>query len=593
MTGHQGELARRTWDAVCRHIDGMAIGSTMAALAERGALKILAGSDRTRFTDLCRELEANAGFLHVAIRLLADQGWVVPRGDPDIGELAVEPTDDGRAVFTEFAHAYPAAARFLPAAGRMNDMLGAAGGDEILAHYAGLMRREWDLPSRAVPRGARQQVLAHLNGHLLAPLMLAMTQGGMLSAGTEIRLGGRLLQLAAGILAWQGWAQTSGDTAWLTPEGELAVSFARQYRYPLVYLPLLRRVPELIFGDPEPAPASAAETHLDRELDVRFSGDVFSAMCRRPFLDIARPLFNRLPLAGQPAMVVDMGCGDGTVLAALHAAVRSGTERGRVLGDHPLLMVGVDPSPVAREITASRLSAAGIPHVVLDGDIADPERLRRDLAERGLNAGNALHICKSAIHDRAYREPDAPAMAGSGPPVSYGAFALADGSDVSAAKIAVSLADIFRSWRPLTRKHGWLVIEAHAAPPAAAARLIGRTIATALDSTHGYSCQYPVEPQVFAWAAQSAGYSSQRHAEPGAAQLGHTVLTIDHFTTGPAPGRRQNLRWPASVSSDSERSLEFTFSIIRHLRSTGHRISRFGPTCTDRNSREPSEDVNR
>lgn len=540
MTGHQEILAQRIWDAVCRHIDGLAIGSTMAALAERGALKILASRDRTRFCDLCRELDANAGFLHVAIRLLADQGWIVPHGEPDIGELAVEPTDAGRAVFTDLAQAYPAAARFLPAAGRMAEMLRGAGGDDTLGHCAALMRREWDLPSRAVPKGARQQVLAHLNGHLLAPLMLAMTRDGMLRAGAEIPLGRRQLRLAAGILAWQGWAQTSGDTAWLTPEGELAVSFARQYSYPLVYLPLLQRVPELIFGTPPPTSTSAVaagETHLDRELDVRFSGDVFSAMCRRPFLDIARPLFNRLPLASQPAMVVDMGCGDGTVLAALHAAVRSGTKRGQSIDDHPLLMVGVDPSPVAREITASRLSAAGIPHVVLDGDIADPERLRRDLGERGLDAGSALHICKSAIHDRAYREPDVRATADSRPPVSYSAFALPDGSDVSAAKIALSLAGLFRSWRPLTRRYGWLVIEAHATPAATAARLIGRTITTALDSTHGYSCQYPVEPQVFAWAARVAGYSSRQHAEPGAAQLGHVVLSIDHFTVGPAAGR--------------------------------------------------------
>jgi hypothetical protein len=38
-----------------------------------------------------------------------------------------------------------------------------------------------------------------------------------------------------------------------------------------------------------------------------------------------------------------------------------------------------------------------------------------------------------------------------------------------------------------------------------------------------------VEPEVFAWAARAAGFASRRHAEPGAAQVGHTVLTIDHF----------------------------------------------------------------
>jgi hypothetical protein len=541
MTERQAVLALRVRESVFRHIDGMAIGSTTAALAERGALKILAGSDRTRFAELCRELGANAGFLHVAIRLLADQGWVTLHDGPDIETLAVEPTDDGRAVFTELAHGYPLAARFLPAAERIDDILQGVSCDDVLGHYAGLARREWELPSRAVPRRARQQVLAHLNGHLLAPLMVALTQNGTLRAGADIPLGDRQLRQAAGILAWQGWTQTSGNTAWLTAEGDLAVSFARQYRYPLVYLPLLRRVPELIFGDPAPSPspltAAGEETHLDRELDVRFSGDVFSVLCRGPFLGMALPVFDRLPLAAQPGMVVDTGCGDGTVLAALYAAVLSGTRRGRGISDRPLLMVGVDPSPVARSITASRLTAAGIPHVVLDGDIADPERLRRDLAQRGLDARDALHINKSAIHDRAYCPPGGAAGPRSAPPVSYAAHALPDGSDVPAAAMALSLVALFRSWLPLTRRHGWVVIEAHAVPVSAAPRLMGRTLATATNATHGYSCQYPVEPEVFAWAARKAGFSSRQHAEPGAAQLGHTMLTVDYFTADPAAGR--------------------------------------------------------
>jgi hypothetical protein len=45
----------------------------------------------------------------------------------------------------------------------------------------------------------------------------------------------------------------------------------------------------------------------------------------------------------------------------------------------------------------------------------------------------------------------------------------------------------------------------------------------------GYACQYPVEPGVFAWAARTGGFVSRGHAEPGAATLGHTILTIDHF----------------------------------------------------------------
>jgi len=95
--------------------------------------------------------------------------------------------------------------------------------------------------------------------------------------------------------------------------------------------------------------------------------------------------------------------------------------------------------------------------------------------------------------------------------------------------VALDLARLFRRWRPVASRHGWLVIEAHAVPAAVLARLIGRTHATVLDATHGYACQYPVEPGVFAWAARAGGFVSRGHAEPGAATLGHTILTIDHF----------------------------------------------------------------
>jgi hypothetical protein len=527
--------AARVWDALCRHIDGMAIGTTMAALHERGALALLAAQDRTEFAALRARLAASPGFLHVALRLLADQGWVARQGEPGTDRLTIAPTARGRVVMTELAAAYPAAVRSLAQAGRIGEALE----DGSLAPFAALARREWGLPAAGIPPDVRRQVLGHLDGHLVAPVMYAVSSG---KADITTSRG------AAEILALPGWArpgaeapgQASGDAPGLTPDGELALSLARQYRYPVTYLPLLRQVPELLFGEPrKPADGeNGEETHLDRELDLRFSGDVFAAACREPFLRLALPLFDRAPLDRQPALVVDSGCGDGTLLEVLYHAVREQTERGRHLAQRPLLMAGVDPSPVARRMAAARLSQAGVPHVILDGDIADPAGLERALAAQGLNARDALHVCKSAIHDRAYEGPgpagrlgpaEGPGPDAGTPPPGAGAYALPDGSAIPASSVALDLARLFRRWQPVTSRHGWLVIEAHAVPAAVLAGLIGRTHATVLDATHGYACQYPVEPGVFAWAARNGGFVSRGHAEPGAATLGHTILTIDHF----------------------------------------------------------------
>ena len=480
----------RVWAALCRHIDGMAIGTTMAALSSHGVLRTLAGAERTVFGKLRAGLGANAGFLHVAIRLLADQGWVGLAGEGGTDELAITPTPRGRVVMTELAGAYES----LPLA------------------TVELAERDWGLPA-AAPE-VRHQVLSHLNGHLMVPLMSATARRGFRQGCRD------LTETATRILALEGWAR-DGE---LTPDGEIALTMARQYRYPMVYLPLLRGVPELIFGDPGRALSHDEDAHLDRDLDLRFSGDVFAAMCRAPFEDMTLPLFGADPGAA-PALVVDTGCGDGALLEALYAAVRERTPRGRRLEEHPLFMVGVDPSPVARRTAAARLAAAGVPHLILDGDIADPDGLSRELAAAGHDASNALHVCKSAIHDRAYR----PAPPAEGAPVTTTAFARPDGQAIPASQMAANLAGLFRAWRPLTARHGWIVIEAHSLAASKAAGLIGRTLATALDATHGYSCQYPVEPEVFAWAARAAGFTSRAHHEPAASALGYTLLTIDHF----------------------------------------------------------------
>ncbi|HEY2287446.1 MAG TPA: hypothetical protein VGH88_17040, partial [Streptosporangiaceae bacterium] len=475
------------WDALCRHIDGMAIGTTMAALHERGALALLAAQDRTEFAALRARLAARPGFLHVALRLLADQGWVARQGEPGTDQLTIAPTARGRIVMTELAGAYPAAVRSLAHAGRIGEALE----DGSLAPFAALARREWGLPAAGIPPDVRRQVLGHLDGHLVTPVMHAVSSGAADIAASPG---------AAEILARPGWAhpgESPGEKPGLTHDGELALSLARQYRYPVTYLPLLRQVPELLFGEPRP-PAGhdgghGEETHLDRELDLRFSGDVFAAACREPFLRLALPLFDQTPLDRQPALVVDSGCGDGTLLEVLYRAVREQTERGRHLGDRPLLMAGVDPSPVARRMAAARLSRAGVPHVILDGDIADPAGLERALAAHGLDARDALHVCKSAIHDRAYEGPGpaespgpaedpgpaaGPRPAAGPPPPGAGAYALPDGSALPASSVALDLAALFRRWQPIASRHGWLVIEAHAVPAAILAGLIGRTHAT-------------------------------------------------------------------------------------------------------------------
>jgi SAM-dependent methyltransferase len=528
------------WEQVCRHIDGLAVGSTMAALHERGALALITAAPGTTIGQLRRRLGGNPGFLHVAARLLADQGWVTLSGATGTDDLLIEPTPAGHAVLTWFAPGYILAAQALPVAERMDQILFGppdSHGRESLAGFCSLLDKDWQLPRQVLPRTARFQVRSHLDGHLVAPVMSALSRRGLLRPGHDIPLeqpdgDPEAMRLAFRVLARQQWVLINSGTARLTPAGAIAAACAPQYWHPVCYLPTFRRVPALLFGDPQQVWAQATaerEVHLDRALDIAFSGDVFNGSCRQPFLDIALPLFDQEPVSDQPTMVVDAGCGNGSLLATLYQEVRARTRRGRHLGAHPLLMVGIEPSPVARAAASARLRAAGAPQLVISGDIADPGRIRDELAAHGLDATRGLHVSKSVIHDRAYSPGRGMTPTKTSPPPSDEAFARPDGTAIRPAELARDLVGFLRGWRGLARRHGLLVIEAHAVRPTVTARLLGRTLVTELDATHGYSCQYPVDPAVFAWAAREAGFESRAHREPAAEALGHVLLTIDHF----------------------------------------------------------------
>ena len=59
--------------------------------------------------------------------------------------------------------------------------------------------------------------------------------------------------------------------------------------------------------------------------------------------------------------------------------MRSETRRGRRLDEFPLVMCGVDFNGDALVATGATLSAAGVPHALMRGDIGDPASMQRSL----------------------------------------------------------------------------------------------------------------------------------------------------------------------------------------------------------------------
>lgn len=533
-------------EALALHTDGIGWVHVVHCLRRHGVLALLARSPRGVELDaLCRRFGANLAYLNVCTRALAAGEWLERSAAPDPARTVVRLSAAGRALVAllERSDPLPGVVAFSKVAERMHEYLFGElePGPEIptLAELSSASGRGFALA--AAPEDVRRRVRFALDGNLLGPLVVALARehqpaalawlgrraprvSGWLAGHFAQRalldiLGERgalelgaleghpeRLRAAFELLAGAGWVRLEGDQrVVLTELGAYARGRALAYGVPVSYLPLFRRVDELLFGDPrrvfERAPGEP-EPHVDRALNVRASG----ASHQRYFEAADRVLLDAFerPFDEQPLGFVDMGSGDGAWLEHAYRLITERTERGRLMrarrgGErYRPLMIGVDYNRAALEATRSRLRRARIPHLALFGDIGDPSGLARALGERGLDPRALLHGSSFLFHNRTYVAPREPARSGRSRSLE-GAYA-ARGRVVEPGALEQSLVELFGAWRDVIGPSGMLVIELHDPERV----VIGRTLTNYLLS-HGLSDQLTLGRAAFLRAASDAG----------------------------------------------------------------------------------------
>jgi hypothetical protein len=488
-----------------RHLDGIAIVPAAYGLHEKGVLKAIPVDRAVSIDALADSFAANAGYLNVALRSLASQGWLEMRLDSGVPHYRV--TDNGEQAF-KLVHHYKDAAAVLKRTEQFHPRRFEA---EPFDALVGVIERFLDRYGLSADDAVEQQMLKHIEGVLVGPSVVALGMGGMFHKyfmetsfrAEEFHQDARRFDHLLSFFAQLGWFNKKNDTFTFTDKGLFFAKRASAYGVTVSYIPTFRKLDELLFGNPKvlwEVPKGAPEAHVDREMNVWGSGGAHSTYFKKVD-EIIIDLFNR-PIGEQPKGIVDMGCGNGAYLEHLYGIIEQHTLRGTMLDDHPLFLVGADFNEAALRVTRANLIAADIWAKVIFGDIGRPDLLAKDLQDDyGIQLSELLNVRTFLDHNRVWSGTEVPPdRIGT----STGAYAFR-GERLSAAQVEQDLKQHLARWAPYVSRFGLLVIELHTIDPVLTSQHLGRTAATAYDATHGYSDQYIVEVEVFKRIAAEAG----------------------------------------------------------------------------------------
>lgn len=496
-----------------RHLDGIVVAPTLFALFEKGVTEFLLEKESVELSVITEKFKANEGYLNVALRILCSQGWL--EQDLNNGNDTIRySTNERSSIVFQHAWLYRDVVELLRFSGNFHPRKFEIEPFRVLEKIIAQYNKGYGLePSTNDHVNAiRRQMLCHIEGIMVGPTTVHLGMNGMFHKyfmeasfrPEEYHSDPESFRKLLDMFTQLGWfGEKNGNYKFL----EKGLFFARRasaYGVTVSYIPTLRRLDELIFGNADllrETSKGETEQHVDRAMNVWGSGGAHAGYFN--VLDeIIIDIFNR-PINEQPRGILDMGCGNGAFLEHVFTVIEHQTARGKMLEEYPLFMVGADYNQEALKITKANLIKADIWAKVIWGDIGRPDLLAEDLKENyNIDLHELLNVRTFLDHNRIWKAPvhESPGRVST----STGAFAHR-GKRISNNLVEDSLLEHLKTWQPYVKKFGLLVIELHTVPPSTVAAALGNTAATAYDATHGYSDQYILEVEVFNKIATEAG----------------------------------------------------------------------------------------
>lgn len=495
------------------HLDGIVTAPTAYALHQKGVTTYILEKKECSLVELVEKFKANDGYLNVALRILCSQGWLTQSINNENNTIKFSINESSETAFKLF-DTYKEVVHLLQYTERYQRRKYEVEPFLILEKCCNLYKQNYgiELSSTESILKIQKQILKHIEGIIVGPTAVFLGMSGLFHKyfmqasfkpeefHEDPKTFGKLLDF----FAYLGWFLKENDTYQFTEKGLFYARRASAYGVTVSYIPTLQKLDQLIFGNPKAAKEAGdgnREGHVDRKMNVWGSGGAHAAYFK-VVDEIIIELFNK-PIAEQPKGILDMGCGNGAFIQHLFTVIEQQTLRGKMLEEHPLILIGADYNEEALKITKANLIQADIWAKVVWGDIGRPELLATQLKESyNIELHELLNVRTFLDHNRIWKEPSK--VNNARVSTSTGAYAF-EGKRINNNLVEDSLLEHFINWEPFVKKFGLLVIELHTVPPKLVAQNLGKTAATAYDATHGYSDQYIVEVEVFNKIMEEAG----------------------------------------------------------------------------------------
>ena len=516
-----------------RHLDGIAIIPTIHALSTVGIIDFIKKHQKFSFTDISSQFTTNNGYLNIALRLLASQGWLNRKIVIDGEEIDFSLTEKGKSML-QFSNDYSSCAK------QLKDLMAF---EKHLFNFDNTLDStnlikafnnfSVSINNKIEEKSLKWEFQKHHEGFIMGPILTSIGMSNIIeqylnndnSLDIKIKSDFPLMKHVIKLFNSIKWMQ--GEI--FTEIGMFFLKRASAYGVTVSYLPTFNNVLELLNGNPKilwKRSDNDLETHVDRRMNVWGSGGAHTLYFKK-IDEIIIKIFNK-PINEQPLGIADMGCGDGTLLKHLYGIIKNKTLRGKKLTQHPLHVIGADYNKAARIASNITLKDANIEHTIMTGDISDPKSYAELLkGKHGLDLKKMLNVRSFLDHNRIYSKPKKSFH--SRQCDSSGAYAHR-GRWIPNNELKQNLVEHFISWKKYIGQFGLLILELHTIDPTVTASNLGNTLATPYDATHGYSDQYIFEIETMLSAANEAGLIANPQHQARFPNNEFATISINLFT---------------------------------------------------------------